>query len=144
MIIGLINSENKLASPIEIEHEGFESLTDEQRKEYGFMPCEKVYGDEPKEGEQYVCNGISHRVDRLRAHFRASSDEEVISRSELILSALDTFKTLLMDKLDTMDVIEALQSIQENLELTCSTIHDIYYPVIDIEPDEETEPVIEV
>ena len=137
MIVGLIDKNNKLAAPLEVEHEGFESLTDEQRKEYGFIPCEEVYGNKPKEGEQYVCNGISRRIDRLRSHFRASSDEELISRSELILSTLDAFKTLLMNKLNTMSVENALEGIQENIELTCNTINDIYYPVIDDELEEE-------
>ena len=128
MIAGVISSTGKCAAPLTVDHAGFEALTEGQRNQYGFWPCEFVHGPEPVEPEIYCCNGISRRKDRLRAHFRPSSDSGMIERHNAIMSELSGFTDVLISRLESMEVEVALSSVAEAIELVCAEVNALYNP----------------
>ena len=136
MIVGIISDTDKLAAPLAIDHPGFEALTDAQRKQYGFWPCELRVNDDCSPGEQVVHNGISRRVDRLRAHHKPSGVTELKERHHSIETELAAYKSVLMQRLSEMPAEDALSSMAVANEVLCDAIHELLFPPTP-DPDEE-------
>lgn len=119
---------NLLCGPLEIDDTGFEALTDEQRASYGFLPCELVFGPEPGPGEQYCANGLSRRIDRVRAHFAPSSDADMITRDGELSAVCAGLEYVIYDRLSTMSIDDALTASRQDIANACEDYHDIMYP----------------
>jgi len=131
----VVGSNNQIVGPVEINHAGFNALTDEQRKAGGFLPAE-LYNAEPQEGKTKLGPIIYRKGDQCRLYYRheATPSQEAIDIYTALNAASEAFNTAFNGALESLEPLVALESMAEDINEVAEAWFDILNPPL--EPEE--------
>lgn len=118
---------NLLCGPLEIDNQSFNEMTDAERLELDFLPCEEIHSHRLKVGQQYVVNGLTRRNDTAQAHFMATDNTALIERSNSLLAIVASIELSINTAIQTYGISAGLESVEQDMIGACEDYKEMMF-----------------